>query len=180
MRTYFEKLERNRYVPSSIVGHGYTGWLGTALTSLTLVVEDFKLLSLVVAAATAMGKSLVGILINAVAGLGEVLFLDINAPGPAEEEGLYQVPLAMANSTGNGPRNFILNTANAVNSNGSRKNHLDSRLNTLVTNIRFTQNGKETTPQAGGVDFLDGTSLYRADLRANTTSPTGSGSVNAT
>lgn len=178
MRKYFEKLERNRYLPSSIIGHGYTGWLGTALTDLSLVVEDFKVLSLIVSAATAMGKSLVGIVIGTVVGLGEVLLRDINAPGQVDEEGLYQVPLATADSTRNGPRNFILDTANAVNSDGSRKYHLDIRLNTLVTKIRFTQNG--TTPKAVGVDFLDGHSLYRADLRANNTSPTGSGSVNAT
>lgn len=47
MRTYYEKLERNRYLPSSIVGHGFDGWLGTALTDLSLVVEDQKLLSLI-------------------------------------------------------------------------------------------------------------------------------------
>ncbi|TVY25182.1 Oxygen-dependent choline dehydrogenase [Lachnellula hyalina] len=167
MRTYFEKLERNRYLPSSVIGHGYTGWLGTALTDLSLVVEDFKVLSLIVSAATAMGKSLVGIVIGTVVGLGEVLLRDLNAPGQVEEEGLYQVPLATADSTRNGPRNFILDTANSVNANGSRKYHLDIRLNTLVTKIRFTQNG--TTPKAVGVDFLDGQSLYRADLRANNT-----------
>ncbi|TVY18080.1 Oxygen-dependent choline dehydrogenase [Lachnellula arida] len=178
MRKYFEKLERNRYLPSSIIGHGYTGWLGTALTDLSLVVEDFKILSLVVSAASALGKSLVGIAVGTVVGLGEVLLRDLNAPGQVEEEGLYQVPIATADSTRNGPRNFLLDTANAVNSDGSRKYHLDIRLNTLVTKIRFAQNG--TTPKAVGVDFLDGQSLYRADLRANNTSPTGSGSVNAT
>jgi choline dehydrogenase len=178
MKNYFEKLERNRYLPSSIIGHGYTGWLGTALTSLTLVIEDLKLLSLVVSAATAVGQSLLGILINTVVGLGQVLLRDLNAPGQVQKTGLYQVPLAMADSTRNGPRNFILDTTSATNSDGSRKYHLDVRLNTLVTKIRFTQNG--TTPNAVGVDFLDGQSLYRADLRSGSASPTGSGSVNAT
>lgn len=54
MRTYFEKLERAQYISSS--GHGTDGWLRTSLTSLLLVVEDLKLLSLVVSATTAMGK----------------------------------------------------------------------------------------------------------------------------
>lgn len=40
MRPYFEKLERNGYLPSGIIGHGYNGWLGTSLTSLSLVIED--------------------------------------------------------------------------------------------------------------------------------------------
>lgn len=178
MRTYFEKLERNGYLPSSIVGHGYTGWLGTALTDLSLVVEDQKLLSLIISAATAMGKGLLGLLLDTVVSLGQVLLRDLNAPGQTEQTGLYQVPLAMADSTRNGPRNFVLDTANAINSDGSRKYHLDIRLNTLVTKVRFVQNG--STPQAVGVDFLDGASLYRADLRSNTSSPAGFGSVNAT
>lgn len=148
MRTYFEKLERNGYLPSSVVGHGYTGWLGTALTDLSLVVEDQKLLSLIIAAATAMGKSLLGLLVSTVAGLGQVLLRDLNAPGQVEQTGLYQVPLAMAASTRNGPRNFVLDTANATNPDGSRKYHLDIRLNTLVTKVRFIQNGTNPQPLA--------------------------------
>jgi choline dehydrogenase len=178
MRKYFQRFERNGYLPSSIIGHGYSGWLGTSLTSLALVIEDQKLLSLIVSAATAMGKGLLGLLVGTVVGLGQVLLRDINAPGQPEKEGLYQVPLAMWDSTRTGPRNFVLDTANAVNTDGSRKYKLDVRLNTLVTSLRFVQNG--TTPKVAGVDFLDGKSLYRADLRSGSASPTGSGSVNAT
>lgn len=56
MRSYFVKLERNQYLPSSVVGHGYDGWLSMTLTSLTIVAEDPKIESLVIAAATALGK----------------------------------------------------------------------------------------------------------------------------
>ena len=56
MRTYFQKLERNQYLPSSIVGHGFNGWLHTSLTPITLIAEDQKLLSLVIGAAAAMGQ----------------------------------------------------------------------------------------------------------------------------
>jgi choline dehydrogenase len=178
MKKYFTTLERNRYLPSSIVGHGYTGWLGTALTSLSLVVEDQKLLSLIVAAGSAMGKGLLGFLVNTVVGLGQILLRDLNAPGQVEKEGLYQVPLSMADNTRNGARNFVLDTMNATNSDGSRKYHLDVRLHTLVTKIRFDQIG--TTPKAVGLDFMDGQSLYRADPRSGSATATGSGSVNAT
>ncbi|KAK6227434.1 choline dehydrogenase [Colletotrichum tabaci] len=177
MRSYFQKLERNMYLPSSIVGHGYSGWLGTSLTSLSLVVEDQKLLSLIIAAASAMGKSLLGFLLNTVAGLGQVLLRDINAPGQTSETGLYQVPLAMTDSIRGGPRDLILDTANAVNSDGSRKYHLDIKLDTLVTKIRFDESGDK--PRAVGVDFLEGSSLYRADPRSGSASPSGSGSVDA-
>ncbi len=56
MRSYFEKLERCEYLGNSVVGHGFSGWLRTTLTPLTLVLEDQKLLSIVISAASAMGK----------------------------------------------------------------------------------------------------------------------------
>ncbi|KAJ4218863.1 hypothetical protein FSOLCH5_013127 [Fusarium solani] len=177
MRSYFKKLEKNMYLPSSIIGHGFKGWLGLSLTSLSLVVEDQKLLSLIIAAGSAMGKSLVGFLLNTVAGLGQVLLRDINAPGQTSKTGLYQVPLSMTNSVRGGPRDFILNTANAVNSDGSRKYHLDIKLDTLVTKITFDKTGSK--PRATGVDFLEGSSLYRADPRSTSAKSSGSGSVKA-
>lgn len=133
MRTYFEGIEKNEYLPSSIVGHGYRGWLVTSLTSLSLVVEDQKLLSLIISAATAAGKSLLSSVLSTVTGLAHILTEDLNAPGETSNTGLYQVPLSMNNSVRGGPRDFILDTANAVNSDGSRKYHLDIKLNTLVS-----------------------------------------------
>ncbi|KAM5349280.1 hypothetical protein ACJ41O_005787 [Fusarium nematophilum] len=177
MRGFFKKIEKNMYLPSSIIGHGYNGWLGLSLTSLSLVVEDQKLLSLIISAATAMGKSLIGLLLNTVVGLGQVLLRDINAPGQASRTGLYQVPLSMTDSVRGGPRDLILDTANAVNSDGSRKYHLDIKLNTLVTKIRFDDTGSK--PRATGVDFLEGSSLYRADPRSASAKASGSGSVAA-
>ncbi|KAI4595948.1 hypothetical protein KJ359_006239 [Pestalotiopsis sp. 9143b] len=178
MLQYFEQLEKARYLPSSVVGHGYNGWLTTELTSLSLVVEDQKLLSLIISAATAMGKHLVTALVSTVLGLGQVLLRDINAPGQTSQTGLYQVPLSMENNVRGGPRDFILNTANAVNADGSRKYKLDIKLNTLVTKVRFDESG--TVPRAVGVDYLEGASLYRADPRSSSATETGSGSVNAT
>jgi len=180
MRTYFERLEKSEYLPNVIVGHGFNGWLTTSVTSLLLALEDWKLLSLIIAAGTAMGTSFLGLIISTVAGLGEVLLRDINAdtPGRDSAEGLYQVPLAVGGGARNGPREFILATANAVNADGSRKYHLDIRLNTLVTKVRFDITGR--TPKAIGVDFLDGHSLYRADPRSGSASPATPGAVNAT
>jgi choline dehydrogenase len=121
-----------------MIGHGYTGWLGTALTDLQLVIENSKLLSLIISAGTAMGQGLAGRVFSTVDSLTEVLLRDINAPGQVEKPGLYQVPLSMTDSVRNCPRNFVLDTANAKNSDGSRKCHLDIRLNTLVTNCALS------------------------------------------
>ncbi len=62
-----------------------------------------------------------------------------------------------------GPRNFIVETANALNSDGSRKYQLDVQMHTLATKIRFGDKGKE--PKAIGVEYLEGESLYAADPR---------------
>jgi choline dehydrogenase len=91
----------------------------------------------------------------------------LNNPSPTRDSstGLYQVPLAIDASTSqrNGPREFILDIANAVNSDGSRKYRLDIALNTFATKIVFDQS--ESTPRATGVEYLQGSSLYSADPR---------------
>jgi choline dehydrogenase len=180
MRKYFERLESNHYQLSNTTGHGYNGYLGTSLIDLGLTIGDPQLLSLIVAAGAATCDGLITCLWNTVKGLGQVLLRDLNRDDPNRDSttGLYRVPMAVNNSRRSSPREFLLNTANAVNPDGSRKYHLDIRLNTLVTRVRFTQD--TATPKAVGVDFLDGPSLYRADPRARQASPTGAGSVNAT
>lgn len=181
MRKYFERLERNRYLPGGSDGHGYDGWLTTSLTNLELVIKDPKLLSLIVSAATGAGKSLLGKVLNTVSGLGGVLLRDLNsnAEGRDEQTGPYQVPLAvdLPEYRRTGPFDFIKDTVNAVNSDGSRKYHLDLQLNTLVTNVRFDNSGSK--PRATGVDYLEGQSLYRADPRSGNATASSSGSAKA-
>ena len=180
MRTYFQRLERNRYLPSSLVGHGFHGWLETSLSSLQLVVEDRKLLSVVLSAVRAMGMGLLGGLISTITGLERLLIRDLNSPGSTRDfrQGPFQVPIAVNDGVRSGPRNFILATANAVNSDGLRKYHLDIRTNTFVTKVRFS--GSRNKATAVGVDYLQGQSLFRADPRAaNAPNQGRKGSVNA-
>jgi choline dehydrogenase len=186
MRKYYERLERSRYLPNSIAGHGFNGWLETSLTDLTLIVQDLKVVSLVLAAASAMGQSLLTSLLTTVTGLAQTLLRDINHPGPGRdaEEGMWQVPLAMKipEYKRAGPVDFLHQVMNAKKDDGSHKYHLDIQLNTLVTTVAFSQNttGK---PQATGVNFLTGQSLYGADPRRQSGAATGKGtkgSVTAT
>lgn len=181
MRTYFERLERNRYLPADVTGHGFNGWLTTSLTQLGLVAEDQKILSLVLAAATAAGRGLVGLLLNTVTGLEEVLLRDMNSDSPNRDQqtGPYQVPIAVTvqDYKRSGPRDFLMETVNALNPDGSRKYHLDFQLNTLVTNVRFDNSVPK--PKAVGVDYLKGQSLYRADPRSKSAPAGVPGSVNA-
>ncbi|XXH01053.1 hypothetical protein Hte_007404 [Hypoxylon texense] len=177
MRKYFERLESCRYLPNSVTGHGFSGWLQTRLTPLILVLEDLKLLSLVIAAATAMGQDLAGKVINTVAGLLEILTLDMNndSPGRDDAELLYQIPLTMTDEYArSSPRDFVIDTANAVNDDGTKRYKLDIALNTLVTKVNFDTSGP--TPKAIGIDYLVGESLYRADSRATLDPDPNSGS----
>lgn len=174
MRNYYKRLEDNRYAPSDIVNHGFGGWLQTSLTQLTLVVEDLKLLSLVIAAGTAVGQNLVGKVLNTVTGLAGILTRDLNTgfPWRDKDEGLFQVPLAVKipEYKRTGPRDFIVDTIDE----GYK---LDLQLTTLVTNVIFDTSG--ATPRAIGVDYLQGKSLYRADPRSGSASAGTPGKVYA-
>ncbi|KAH8678264.1 hypothetical protein BX600DRAFT_479523 [Xylariales sp. PMI_506] len=173
MRKKFVAIENNQYLPSSVVGHGYGGWLTTSLTSLTLVLQDAKFLNLVLSVLNTVGS-----LVTTVAGLAKLLILDINAPTQASQPGYYQVPIAVQNGVRSSPRDFILSTANAVNSDGSRKYYLDIKLNTLVSSIVFDQSG--TQPRAVGVKYIEGKNLYRAHTFSSSATVTNTGAVNAT
>lgn len=182
MRKYFQKLERCRYLPNGIIGHGFNGWLTTRVTDLLLVAQDTQFLAVVVAAATALGKTLVTSLLSTALGLGQILLADINNNSEDRDSstGLFQVPIATTEEyKRNGPREFILDTANAVDAEGNRLYHLDIRMHCLVTKIMMDNDN--SGPIATGVEFLDGESLYRADRRAPLNSAGGiPGSVKAT
>ncbi|KAM3415608.1 Oxygen-dependent choline dehydrogenase [Cercospora zeina] len=177
MRGYFVKLEQNKYLPTSVVGHGYLGWLQTSLTSLTLVLQDLKLISLVVAAGTAIGQSVVSSVLTTVTELAHVLLTDINAPGKIRDgsEGLYQVPLAMQvpEYKRAGPVDLLNQVISATNPDGSKKYKLNIALDTLVTKINLNESG--STPKATGVEILTGKYLYKADPRRQSGSATDSG-----
>lgn len=182
MRKYFKRLERNRYLPSSISGHGFNGWLETSLTDLSLIAGDLKVVSLVLSAASAMGKTMLSSLLGTVVGLGQVLMRDINNDSPNRDsaQGMWQVPLSMniPSYTRAGPVDFLRQVMNAKNGDGSRKYHLDIQLNTLVTSVRFNQTA-DGKPKATGVNFVTGQSLYGADPRRQNGTATGKGKPGA-
>lgn len=179
MRAHFKRLERSRYLPNGVIGHGFFGWLTVKLSDLGLILEDLKFLSVVIAAARGMGQKITGA-ITTLAQLGAVLINDINVDTSARDstEGLYQIPITITDDyVRNSPREFILDTANAKNKDGSRKYHLDIAFNTLATKIVFDDS--VSPPKAIGVDFLSGSSLYRADPRASAQDKGTAGTVNA-
>ncbi len=178
MSQYFVKLENNQYLPQGTPGHGFDGWLDTSLTDLQIVAGDPKLISLAQASATSVGLNFSTSSLSTPAGLASAFPSDLNSlsPPPDTTTGVFQIPLAVTESTRarSGPRQFILDTVNAVNSDGSKKFNLTLQLNTLVTRVLFDTSS--TTPQAIGVDFLSGSHLYRADPSSGNATATGSGS----
>ncbi|KAH7018229.1 uncharacterized protein B0I36DRAFT_425311 [Microdochium trichocladiopsis] len=179
MRSYFQKIEKCEYLPNSYVGHGFNGWMNTGLTSLFTAITDLKVVTLILAACSAMGQGgLLTGLLTTVTGLASTLLTDINAPGQLDREGVYQVPLSMRDSKRGGVLDWIYEVAKATNKDGSRKYHLDIKLETLATKIIFDESG--AVPRATGIEFMEGKSLYRADARARNASPTGYGTVSAT
>ncbi|KAK2609465.1 hypothetical protein N8I77_002962 [Diaporthe amygdali] len=173
MREYYKKLEKCHYLPGALdaESHGYDGWLQTQTTPAILIVEDLKVLSLVLAAATTMGKSIIGKVISTVTGLLEILALDVNTDLATRDkfDDIYQIPLSMKDPeySRSSPRDFVYDIATATNDDGSKKYKLDLALNTLVTKINFDQTGDK--PRASGVNYLYGKSIYRADQRASRT-----------
>lgn len=63
MRGYYKKIEKNEQpFPLDADAHGYSGWLKTAVTPLSLIAQDFKILSVILGAAASAGVGLKGAL----------------------------------------------------------------------------------------------------------------------
>jgi choline dehydrogenase len=89
---------------------------------------------------------------------------DINTEIQAgNAQGVYQIPLATSGHRRNGTREYIFSTVR-----DGRNFPLRVKTQALVTKVTFddTQDASGNW-HANGVDFLDGASLYAADLRAS-------------
>ncbi|KAK7958658.1 choline dehydrogenase [Apiospora saccharicola] len=208
MRGYYKKIEKNEQ-PFLVDAdaHGYSGCLKTAVTPLTLVAHDSKILSVVLGAAASAGMELKGplalvrklnglltggalekllpinYLTGMVDGLALLLLHDMNTNSPTRDSTpmLVQMPLSMGAPSyeRSSPRDLVYNVATAKNPDGSKKYQLDIATNTLATKVNLDTTGVK--PKATGVDYLYGESLYRADPRASLTADGGiPGSVCAT
>ncbi|KAL5333994.1 hypothetical protein BJX70DRAFT_379512 [Aspergillus crustosus] len=162
MRPYFERLERCEYLPNNTTGHGFSGWLGTNRADLRLALGDFKLLSVIIAAASAMGHKILGLIPDKVSQLLGLLLRDANSTDPRRDsrEGIYQLPLATSQGKRSGPRDYLVESA--------KEYPLDIKPGCLATRVLFDDSPALSTPRAIGVEYLEGQSLYRADPRSST------------
>ncbi|RVD88851.1 uncharacterized protein DFL_003022 [Arthrobotrys flagrans] len=180
MKQYFERLEKVNYDPNSVVGHGTQGWLWVERPDVSLALGDGKIVAQLLASAFAMGQDVLEATFTGLANLAKILLADVNSglPGRDSREGLFQIPLARRNKARNGPRDFVVETLNARNPDGSKRYKLDVRMNCLVTKIIWDRTGAK--PRAVGVEFMDGQALYRADPRSGAAAAGTPGTVTAT
>jgi choline dehydrogenase len=168
MRNYFKRLENCRYSPADQSAHEFDGWLQTTLADGTLIFEDPKLLSVLLATATALGKDVFGKIVSTPAGMLQLLSRDLNSDSPDRDtsEDLFRVPQAVTNdSSRNTARDFLLDVANAVNDDGSRRYRLDIKLHTLATKVRF-DTSSEDKAESHGCGFPGGRKFIQADRRS--------------
>lgn len=100
--------------------------------------------------------------------LRSLLDRDLNAQSPEKvnANGIYNTPLNMDQYQRSSPRNFLVNTAQALNADPGHAGRVDIRTDCLATKVVFARG----TKRAIGVEFLDGKHLYRADPLANSES----------
>ncbi|GJC86053.1 oxygen-dependent choline dehydrogenase [Colletotrichum liriopes] len=152
MRTYFVRMENNRYLLPLAIGHGYSGWFSTETAPLTLALTDPQLLSLT----------------NLVINLATLIAGDANsvASDRDTQPAYYQIPISSNDAHRVGSREFIVSQAVP----------LDVRTNCQVTKVLFDSS---SPPKATGVEFLDGKYLYRASPRSRNAGSGVRGTANA-
>lgn len=130
--------------------------------------SDWKIAAMTYAAAKTLGLSVAGAAMNTIAsilntitGLVTLLLDDLNRYISERDgaRGMYQIPLHTHNHVRSGPREFVLSTI----ASGAP---LTFQPNTLVTKVLFNTSG--STPEATGVAYLQGQSLYQAGKLQNT------------
>ena len=163
MRKYFERLENNHYVPPGTPGHGFHGYLDICINDDESLKNQSQAQIVLEATAKEFGQDPSKIF--------ELIQADLNNDDPNrdEETGVFGFP-AHRDLEGrrSSARDPIVAVVNATNPNGSKKYKLNLSLNSLVTKVLFNTSGKNSkTPQAIGVEYLAGQSMYSADPRYN-------------
>jgi choline dehydrogenase len=167
MRRIFERIEHNNYLPANTTGHGFTGWL-------QMNVAD--------AAAYAAGTLRLGVFQAALKMIGwnpdaviDYITDDANYLSPTRDqtEGLWGLPFHVTSNWKRfSPRDYILETLNVTNANGTKKYPLELQLNSLATKVLFDECvGNGTKPKAVGVEFMQQKHLFRADPLHNASVP---------
>jgi choline dehydrogenase len=160
MRTYFQRMEQCRYAaPPPVVAtsdtarHGFDGWQATEMADPTIFLADPQIKQMIQAATNTMGKP------------GDfntysTSFLDPNdyTVTQNDTQGAYTLPLSRLDGARWSVRDHILETA-------AEYPNLTVLTNCLVS--RVVMDG----PNASGVEYMQGSHLYRASPMADPNAP---------
>ncbi|KAK8862063.1 Oxygen-dependent choline dehydrogenase [Apiospora arundinis] len=153
MRKYWNKMEKNEYLPKGTPGHGFDGWLSTNTgdTAWASGSNDLKIMAQQLAEATGGNRTNIANLVQK----------DMNALDPNRDHDTGVFSLA-SHGDKQGMRTGT-NTYLKATLADAAKYPLTIQLETLVTKVLFDEKAKE--PTAIGVEYLEGRSLYSADPR---------------
>ncbi|KAI0385681.1 putative GMC oxidoreductase [Hypomontagnella monticulosa] len=153
MMTYFEKLERNLFLPPGTPGHGFSGYQPVGVGDKSLFEKEAQILAVAQGSAAALGYST-----RATSTDYDVITQrDINAQSPDRDflNDVYQI------SFKKDERGRRYSAGTRVNDAIARGLPLTVRFDSLVTKVLVNDD-----LQATGVEYLAGKSLYMADPRA--------------
>jgi choline dehydrogenase len=89
-----------------------------------------------------------------------------NDPKRYEHEGLYQLPLHVdARRRRTGSQTYIRDTVNSLNSDGTPRYPLTVKTSALATKLVFEDGNADQDLRIAGVEYLQGSALYKADRR---------------
>lgn len=178
MRKYFERLERCTYRRKWVVtllaplgrlfdvfdlrGHGFDGWLPTSIVKPGLLAKDRQLIRAVKSAAEKELSRLLGEPLKAWQRLSRRWF-DPNIATAQRKGallGLWLIPLAIGSAYRRGTREPLLEMADSPDTN------LRILSGCFATRLLFDKQNRCT-----GVEFVNGTHLYRADPNVRTAAP---------
>ncbi|CAM1506240.1 Fc.00g058810.m01.CDS01 [Cosmosporella sp. VM-42] len=169
MRRYFIELERNQYLPDGEPGHGYDGYISSERNNVSFITTRAGVARLLQEAF----HELEGIDVEDEGQMVELLERDMNRldTNRYEEQGIYQMPLHINSlKERSGSRNYVIETLEARNEDGSPKYPLTLSTGSLATRVLFTKaTSRKSKPRACGVEYLVGDGLYAADDRYNAT-----------
>lgn len=169
MREIFKRIEHNNYLAPGTPGHGFDGWLQTNIPDRSVYQPSSLRLEPVKAGLKQIGGDPEKVI--------DLMVSDGNADDPTRDfaERLSSLPFHVSENWRRfSPRDYILATRAEMDPvSHTRKFHLDLQLHSLATKILFEEgcvkNGKKDKPKAIGVEWLEGTAIYKGDPQWNST-----------
>ncbi|RWA06978.1 hypothetical protein EKO27_g8133 [Xylaria grammica] len=165
MRNVFLELENCTYLPPDSPNHAFDGPISSGRNNLSYVSGSPGQVEIL----SNTYRELEGIEIESIEQFEELMTRDPNRLDPDS----YKPSLSqMVNSKDDrgrrsAARNYIAETLNAKNPDGSQGYPLTVSLHSLATRVLLESSGPGSKPKATGVEYLAGEGLYGADKRYN-------------